>query len=275
LIHFSNVSAKMYFPFQPEIQQSTIGYQELKPIGGQFCDDIALYYQFKTKKETPTFLSLIPDGCFDILFCCSPKKPKVFLWTSPYFRRKQPKFEIDCEYFGVRFFPEQTIILLEYSMRELLDKQIPLLDVLAADASIADAISEGKSFLERIALFEKFLKVISLDMNNDQKIVAYAIQKIYDSKGILNMKQLARYIGYSEQYIRKQFEAYIGFSPKQFCQIVQFQNSLDMFIRTENLNLLDIIYKNGYYDQSHFIKAFKKFVRLTPKQYKENFLNFM
>ncbi|EIJ82044.1 helix-turn-helix domain-containing protein [Bacillus methanolicus PB1] len=262
---------KNYFPFQPEIQKNTYSYKELKPAGFWYSQDIALFYQFKTVNSSPTTLSLIPDGCFDILFCCHPTLSSAFLWTSPFHRKKQPEFHRDCEYFGVRFFPEQSIIKLNYPMSELLDRKIPLFEVMNGDKSIIELIASGKSFSERIEQFEKFLIKARFNMGKDQNMVGYAIQKIYSSGGMLNISELSDSIGYSQQYIRKKFEEYIGFSPKQFCQVVKFQNSLDMFLERDRSDILDIIYDNGYYDQAHFIKEFKKFTHLTPKQYKKYF----
>lgn len=264
-------SLENYFPSQPEIQKNTSFYTELKPTSFWFSRDIALFYQFKTDSTSPTVTSLIPDGCFDFLFCCNPTRPSAFLWTSPFHRKKQPEFQINCEYFGVRFFPEQSIMRLHYPMNELLDQQVPLFEVMSNDQSIIDLIASGKSFGERIEKFEKYLQKNHFDLGKDQKIVQYAIHKIYSCRGMLNVHELSNTIGYSEQHIRKKFETYIGFSPKQFCQIVKFQNSLDMFLERDGNDILDIIYENGYYDQAHFIKGFKKFIHLTPKQYKKYF----
>jgi AraC-like DNA-binding protein len=260
-----------YFPSQPEIQISTHCYKELKPTDYWISKDIALFYQFKTNKVSVTSLSLIPDGCLDMLFCCDPKTPSAFLWTSPFHRKQQPELQKDCEYFGVRFFPEQSIIKLNSPMSELLNKQIPLFDVITCDESITELIASGKSFSERIEQFYKYFKKIQISTGKDQQMVNYAIQQIYSSRGMLNIHELSDSIGYSEQHIRRKFEAYIGFSPKQFCQIVKFQNSLDMFLERNDSDILDIIYENGYYDQAHFIKGFKKFIHLTPRQYKKYF----
>jgi len=32
-------------------------------------------------------------------------------------------------------------------------------------------------------------------------------------------------------------------------------------------NLTDLAYENGYYDQAHFIKDFKAFTGMSPKQF--------
>jgi AraC-like DNA-binding protein len=265
----SHKNRRDYFPSQPEIQRNTLQYQELKPIGMWLSQDIALFFQFKTENYATTILSLIPDGCFDILFCCNPGNPAAFLWTSPYHRKMQPEFRKDCEYFGVRFFPEQSMIKLKYPLNELLAQKIPLIEVMSNVESIIELVALGNSFSDRIEQFDRFLQILLFDRSKDQKMVSYAINRIYSSRGMVNVHELADLIGYSEQHIRKKFEAYIGFSPKQFCQIVKFQNSLDMYLERDGAAILDIIYENGYYDQAHFIKGFKKFINLTPKQYKK------
>lgn len=268
-----NQVREMYFPSQPEIQKNTNDYIELKPVGSWFNQDVALFYQFNTDMNSSTELSLIPDGCFDILFCCDSKQPSAFLWTSPLYRKKQPEFRKGCEYFGVRFFPEQTILKLHFPMAELLNKQVPLFDVMSGDQSIMERISEGSSFCNRMEVFDKFLQKASFEIGKDLQMVNYAIQQIYFSRGMLNVQDMSNSIGYSQQYIRRKFEEYIGFSPKQFSQVVKFQNCLDILLEKEKTDIFDIIYENGYYDQAHFIKGFKKLIRLTPKQYIEYFVN--
>lgn len=264
------LSNQIYFPSQPEIKQHTLFYQEHKPAGVWYNQNVALFYQFTTKADTSTFLSLIPDGCFDFLFCCDPANPSAYLWTSPFHRKKQPKFQKDCQYFGVRFFPEQCIIKLKESMDLLLAQQIPLDEVMNEVEPIVELIVSRDSFSERIELFEDYLKKKQVAMEKDQKMIRYAIDQIYSSRATVNVQDLSDSIGYSEQHIRRKFESYIGFSPKQFCQIVRFQNTLDSYLKGDG-EILDIIYENGYYDQAHFIKGFKKFIHLTPKQYKKIF----
>lgn len=267
----SSISAfqSAYFPSQPEIQKTTNDYQEIKLKKSSKNSSLALFYQFKTNKDSVRLISLIPDGCFDILFCCSPRHPSAILWTSPLLRRKQPNFLADCVYFGVRFYPEQGLFKLKGPMKELLDRQIPLFDVLALERSLVERIGTAESFQERIRIFEQDLNLARDDLELDQKIVTYSIEKIYLSGGNLNLSELSGEVGYTLQYIRKKFEKYIGFSPKQFCQVVKFQNSLDRILGVSDgdFDFADITLESGFYDQPHFIRGFKKFASLTPKQY--------
>lgn len=263
------ISANSYFPSQPEIQMTTDDYKEVKFAKHDKNSDIALYYQFKTNKDSVHLLSLIPDGCFDILFCCNPVAPSAILWTSPIQRRKQPNFQVNCEYFGVRFYPEQRLLKLKYPMKELLDKQVPLFHVLPIDSTLTEQIGEAKSFNKRMEIFEKFIHIVRGNFDLDQKIVNYSIERIYTTGGNLSIRNLSEEIGYSEQYVRRKFEEYIGFSPKKFCQIVQFQNSIEIILNntTQDIKIMDVMQEGGYYDQAHFIRGFKKLADFTPNQY--------
>lgn len=261
---------KIYFPSQPEIQQRTHQYQELKPLSLNYARDIALFYQFSTDLVSPVTLSLIPDGCFDFLFCCDESQPAAFLWTSPYSRRKQPTFRQNSTYFGVRFFPEQSLLKFNFPMAELLDQQIQLFDVFLGEQAIVEKLIVAGTFQERIRIFIAFLDKSRADLGKEIYLVKHAITEIYRSKGTVKIKEVAFEVGCSEQYIRRQFDAYIGFSPKQFSQVVKFQNALDYFLSPDQPDMLDIVHETGYYDQAHFIKDFKKFMQVTPNQYKKS-----
>ncbi len=254
-----------FFPSQPEIQYSMDNYIEQRTLGS----DVALYYQFNTQKAAVNSFSLIPDGSIDLLFCISPESHTTFLLTSPHHRSEQLDFQKGCEFFGVRLFPEQRLLKFNYSMRELLGKKIPLEDIMPMDSFLIEKSLIKKSFGERIHLFEKFIK--SLSNESDQiSLVDYCIKKIYLSKGNISVNQLSIATGYSDRYLRKKFEKFIGFSPKQFSEIVRFQNSLAMIFEKDHYNVLDIVYENGYYDHAHFIRGFKKFTQLTPTQFLEH-----
>lgn len=261
------MKALTYFPAQPEVQYKMDNYIEQRPLNRLIGKDIALYYQFKTQKETINTFALIPDGCFDLLFCCCPKHSSIFLWTSPLERREQQlDFQEGCEYFGVRFQPEQGLLKINYSMRDLLGKKIPLNDLISVDPFLMEKILHATSFVERIRLFEVFVNSI-LTPPSSHNVVRYCIEKIYLANGNISINDLTEDTGYSDRYIRKKFAEVIGFSPKQFSEIVRFQNSLAMIFESNTHNLADIVYQNGYYDQAHFIKGFKKFVHVAPTQF--------
>ncbi|WP_209121110.1 AraC family transcriptional regulator [Alkalihalobacillus sp. BA299] len=256
-----------FLPSQPLLIVDRECYKEIKPISS----DIALFYQFKTNRHSTKSLSIVPDGCFDVLFCCNPAAPSAIVWTSPlkHSKHDQPNFYLNCEYFGVRFLPEQNFMKLNYSMKEILNKQIPLCDAVSIDERIIEVIAAATSFEERIRLFKKHMTVPRVSARYDQNIINFTLHEIYSSKRQLNMKRLSEQSGYSDRYLRKKFEEYIGFSPKQFSQIVKFQSAMKKILLSEDFVLLEVVHENDYYDQSHLIKKFKKYTNLTPYQFKE------
>jgi AraC-like DNA-binding protein len=260
-----------YVPYQPEIPLNFDGYIEMEPCD-PYKKDIALFYQFKTTDRSLKSICLIPDGCFDILFCCNPKKPSVILWTSPFQRKKQPDFVPDCEYFGVRFMPEQRIVKLNQPMKNLLDKQIPLHKVWSSNDRLAKEVIATSDFEMRVQTFIKYIQVNeSNEWTYDQKIIESSIKEIYDSFGRISIRDLASKLGYTDRYLRKKFEEYVGFSPKQFTQIIRLQNVINTMLNSSEENFFKSTEEIGYYDQTHLNKDFKRHMKLTPRQ----FLNYL
>jgi AraC-like DNA-binding protein len=72
----------------------------------------------------------------------------------------------------------------------------------------------------------------------------------------INRRQLAR-----------KFSSAIGLSPKQLAKTIRIQTTLKKLLNEEITSLTDLAYENEYFDQAHFIKDFKEFTGLTPKEF--------
>ena len=92
----------------------------------------------------------------------------------------------------------------------------------------------------------------------------YAVNKIDENRGYININELVERVGYSHCYTDRVFKNAVGLSMKQYANIVRIQRSLDIL---GEKNAADVCNDLGYYDQSHFIKDFKKFTLMTPKAY--------
>lgn len=263
----------VFNPVQPEMQSNCSNYLEYKPKN-VIQTDISLFYQFKTDNLSQGNIPIIPDGCLDIIICCNESHPYAILATSPE-QRCSYQFEPNSEYFGVRLYPEQTLFSFQCSMKELLQQQqIPLFDILKGDACIVEMIANLPNFKERIQYFHSLLEKIHQQDSYDQNLLKCCLQTIYSTHGFIHMKQLSEKTGYSERYIRKKFETYIGFAPKQFSQIIRFQQSIHELLNHQ-IQLDELMDHYGFFDEAHFYKGFKKFTSLTPKQYKEIYYSSM
>lgn len=266
--HLININR--FLPLQPEFEMKTDYYIEHMEQEDNNNSTI-LFYQFKMNENLSESLSVIPDGCIDILFRCDQKNPSAHVCGSV-LERKTINLQENYEYFGVRFLPNQETQKMKYSLKEMIDREVPLVEMASIDENILNEIINHQNFYDKISLFKKMIKNNIFSSDSSPSIIQYALNKIYSLKGNININQLAEETGYSSRYLRKQFEDHIGISPKLFSQIVRFQYSLFMLMKNNQYSISDIINENGYYDQAHLIKEFKRFGYLSPKKLSNTYL---
>jgi AraC-like DNA-binding protein len=135
----------------------------------------------------------------------------------------------------------------------------------------------GKGLLQRIINCENplqkvdILQVFLLQQlkKNEQSnaIVDYSVNYISSLHGLASIKQLEQKTGYSKRYLDLLFKSHLGISPKTYATIMRFrhfykvmsENAADESVMKAALEL--------YYDQSHFIKEFKRYTGHSPMQY--------
>jgi AraC-like DNA-binding protein len=100
--------------------------------------------------------------------------------------------------------------------------------------------------------------------------IKQVIEFILKTKGQESITNLASELKLNERTLERRFLNEVGLSPKQFSKIIQFQLSLEQLTLKDFTKLTDIVYANGFADQSHFIKVFKAFTGKTPKKFEEH-----
>lgn len=100
--------------------------------------------------------------------------------------------------------------------------------------------------------------------------VKQVIEFILKTKGRESINNLVAKLKLKERTLERRFLNEVGLSPKKFSKIIQFQFSLEQLTLKDFVKLTDIVYENGYADQSHFIKVFKAFTGKTPKTFKKD-----
>lgn len=128
------------------------------------------------------------------------------------------------------------------------------------------AISESDLQIEIIAGF--LSKIARKKGMEEYRNVQRAVEIVAGRKGIITVHELARLLDISERTLRRKFDHYIGISPKKFAKIIQFQTSVQQISEGSFSKLTDVVYENGYADQSHFIRNIKKFTGKRPLQLK-------
>ncbi|MDT0147973.1 helix-turn-helix transcriptional regulator [Priestia aryabhattai] len=256
----------VFNPTQPEMKSNCYSYIEYRPEQ-HTQSDISLFYQFNVGTSLKGSLPIIPDGCLDLLFCCDDSNPLALLASGPE-ERSFYFFEENVDYFGVRLSPQQCKLKFQCSIKEIIQhRQLPLYEVLNIQNNLLEEIAKSVGFKERIIAFNKFLRTKNSHINYAQNLITYCLNKIYTSRGTFEIKELAEDTGYSDRYLRKKFEEHVGYSPKKFSQIVRLQHSVYELLNTRQ-TVHTITEGYDFYDKSHFYKEFKKYMNITPIEYK-------
>ena len=83
----------------------------------------------------------------------------------------------------------------------------------------------------------------------------------------LNVDLIAREINMSFRNLERCFKVQVGMSPKLYLNNCRFNRVLSSKLRNPHKDLNTLAFESGYYDQSHFIRDFKKFAGSTPNQF--------
>ena len=68
-----------------------------------------------------------------------------------------------------------------------------------------------------------------------------------------------------KKQFEREFYLHVGMNPKEYARIVRFQKALKQMQHGQgSINQADLAYTNGYADQSHLIREFKKLCGYTP-----------
>jgi AraC-like DNA-binding protein len=97
------------------------------------------------------------------------------------------------------------------------------------------------------------------------------VNYIYKRKGLLAVSELSKRFPFSERSIERMFYREVGSSPYRFICLVRFNFILRELEQQHYRSFDELISKYNYYDHSHFVKDFKKFLGQSIHSYKNDF----
>ncbi|NER12085.1 helix-turn-helix domain-containing protein [Leptobacterium flavescens] len=150
-------------------------------------------------------------------------------------------------------FPSRKFMLTDDILTEAFGKE---------SVFFFENVFEEPDFDRRADLIESFLARNLRD--HKTSFIENVINSI-DHYGFTKLEEVKTYFNCSEKKLYRAFKEYYELSPKEYLQLLRFRRSLMEINDLRNHSLTDISYKCGYYDQSHFIKEFKRFSDTNPK----------
>ncbi|MEM9647736.1 MAG: helix-turn-helix transcriptional regulator [Bacteroidota bacterium] len=232
--------------------------------------------------KRPHIEKMIPFGCSDFVFI---EKPTIYYHsedtkreplnsffvsgqiTKPYYLEYQP----GCKSIGFGFFPHTGHLFTRFSASQFTNGLVALEDMGFEKKCniLAPQLEEASTFPKKLVLLQRFvLQQIqeNRQLSIKQEYVRIAVEQALGSKGNFNLKKVCNQLNVSERFLQLSFKDYVGVSPTLFSKVVRFLNAVSL-LQKENHSLTEKGLILGYYDQSHFIRDFKRFSGLSPKQY--------
>lgn len=198
--------------------------------------------------------------------------PKTFL-TGQATKSYQLQLSGKIGMVGIVFRPAGLNTMFGLPMYEFSDERTNLRDVLGRQLDDwSDKIEEATSHVERIMLLEQFLNIQLLRKKSEPDRTDYAANLIVDQRGIVNINDLMSELFVCRRQFERKFLQKVGVSPKYYARIrrIGFLCNELAQKRWEIDDWQDLVYRCGYYDQSHFIKDFTEFTGKNPSIYVKN-----
>ena len=222
---------------------------------------------------------IIPDGCMEMIFHhgdqylqyrddgSSVLQPRCFVFgqiTSPL----QIAPTAASGIFAVRFEPDGFSPFATLTPGQMSNRAVPLSELFGDEGlSLGEGVINAQSTIERISLIEIFLTAKLQLIKTREKLSGSTVELLLQTKGQLSIEELSAKMLVNRRQLERRFSAAIGLSPKQLTKIIRLQNALKMMIEKPSDSLTALAYESGYYDQAHFIKDFKEFTGISPKQF--------
>jgi AraC-like DNA-binding protein len=274
---YPTVMTQLYFEFHgglSEIRTQARGFSQMAQSKTEAVSSGDQKAQ-STVIEKRTYIKLGLGGWFDIyqLACKAPSRPIKNL--------------------KVDLYPLALYELFQCAPKELVGEDSQLADLLgqATTNLMLEEMEETQSGQGLIQIIERyFLQHLERQINQKRLEIYNRHSLAEDKQSIINPKgfapplpkiaetlpQQAQRYNKSKRWLQKRYDEVYGMSFKQIQSNLRFHSIHQVLWRTlarrQPVNLTELAYRSGYFDQAHFIKDFKRYTGMTPGQYlKTNF----
>jgi len=169
---------------------------------------------------------------------------------------------------GVEFKPCSAYRFFPFALKELKNRVELSSDILGRQgADLRQRVADSPTVDGKIAAIESYLLDLLHTFDRRDPVVEWAVGEIRQSAGMVSITDLCERLGYSKRYLDMRFADHVGLAPKLFAGINRFLYVFRHFAIRDVPDTIRADLADPYYDQSHFIREFKRFAGRTPQAY--------
>lgn len=166
-----------------------------------------------------------------------------------------------------RIYPHASSLFFINSMSELTNYATDAHGIFSKEIhAFYSRLLDRPTIQQKISVLEEFLisKLIRNEkLHQKTGLIAQVCSHIFQMGEAYSSKALSAGYGLSERYLEKLFVDHVGITPSAFFSVHRFNKSLGQILSSDR-SLTSIAYECGYFDQSHFIREFRKYTGITP-----------
>ncbi len=176
----------------------------------------------------------------------------------------------------VSFYPTGAYHFFNFPLSEIENQSINLSDIFVKEVpQVEEILFSKKTITGRVCVIEDFLrKRFSPISSYDNLLIRRGVEIIKSCKGQTTAIALSNNLSITTKSLERKFSQYLGKTTKQVIKLIRFQEILQDLSNNKNLHLTEYAYRNGFFDQSHFIREFKTYSGYTPKEFVAKYPNF-
>ncbi len=256
-------------------------YLEFKPIE-PLSDYIQLIWILESENSEDYYPreKILPDGIVEVIFhyrdpfVTSLSDGSKSIQPLGFAISQMRKFiEIESNgqigFISIRFYPWGAYHFFNEPIKNFLDGTISLDRIWPKDYQNIISQLPKINDNEKVELIQDYLLDKLSVYKKDSKVTDDTIKLIRNTKGLLSVEELSEKSGLSYKQLERRFLSTLGTTPKIFSRISRFLHLCHNLKEYKSTSLSKLTYELGYFDQSHFIKEFKEFTSITPKEFFE------
>jgi AraC-like DNA-binding protein len=249
----------------------------------QLLSYVALIWVFESRFGVPLADSrlIVPDGRAKIIvpyrnsLCAavntrllSAKEHHIFLVGIQTHPTTIASTATETGTIGIELTPKGLYHLFKLSMHELTNRMVSFEEVFGPPgARLQNRVGDAEDPKAKIALLQTALTHLLQQNEKEYALLDHTLDLLAGTHGMMRVQELASHLGYTKRYLDRLFQEHVGVSPKSLASILRFQEVYQGWMQHQSPPFFRDQWPAYYYDQSHFIKEFKRFTGFTPQQY--------
>ncbi len=176
-------------------------------------------------------------------------------------------FETAVPVFAVRFHPEGLGQLLQIPASKLLDQYADGEAAGELSKRLAQVLQMADNDEERLKTVNQYLLERYCRLQQEPNLPALAMRQIrLYATDLRACFQNLNQIPLSRRQLQRKFREEFGISMQDYWRIARL-NQIHQYMRGQSLSLTELSYEFNFSDQSHFIREFRSWMDISPKQF--------